>query len=182
MVAKKGSIGVKGVGPHGLPSATHWVSDALSEVRTTFSGYGDGADSMGNRRPENEKTKSIVQAVNKKPSRDAVWVAIDPCPFYPRGGGQECDTGEIRWRVEGGNGTAKTWATAKVISCERVSAPGGGKFLAVLVQGSTDAVQKQLACGALVEASVDTERRTGCSVHHTATHLLHAVLREHQGA
>ena len=176
---------MKGAGPHGLPPTTHWVSEALSEVRTTFCGYGDGVNSCTGNGSGNfsalEKTKSIVQAVNKKSTADTVWVAIDPCPFYPRGGGQECDTGEIRWKVRASTGSKEAWENAKVISCERVPAPNGGKFLAVLVQGSTEGLLQQLACGTLVEAHVDSERRSGCSVHHTATHLLHAVLRDHQG-
>ena len=185
LTAKEGSIGVKGAGPHGLPPGTDWVSESLSEVRTTFCGYGQGvhssADNGFRNFPALEKTKSIVQAVNKKSSGDTVWVAIDPCPFYPRSGGQECDRGEIRWKVGASTGADEAWESARVISCERVPAPNGGNFLAVLVQGSTEGVQQQLACGTLVEARVDSDRRSGCSVHHTATHLLHAVLRDHQG-
>ncbi len=84
---------------------------------------------------------------------------LDRTPFYAMGGGQVGDTG--RFAFEGGS--------AEVLDC---TVPAAKRSLhKVLVTG-------ELKEGATVHAAVDAPRRARIRAHHTATHLLHAALRE----
>ena len=86
-------------------------------------------------------------------------VLLDRTPFYALGGGQVGDTGVLHF--EGG--------FAEVLDC---TAPANKRSLhKVQVTG----VLKE---GGVVHAVVDAERRARIRAHHTATHLLHAALRE----
>jgi alanyl-tRNA synthetase len=89
-------------------------------------------------------------------------VKLEESPFYAEGGGQVADSGVLRW--EGGE--------AQVLDVYRV-----GEDQALEVEpkdGSIDA-------GTAVEALVDPEVRHATMRNHTATHLLHAALRERLG-
>jgi len=87
-------------------------------------------------------------------------VLLDRTPFYAASGGQVGDTGTLHF--EGG--------AARVLDC---TAPAPKRSLhQVQVTG------RALQVGDLVQAQVDTERRARIRAHHTATHLLHAALRE----
>ncbi len=86
-------------------------------------------------------------------------VLLDRSPFYAQGGGQVGDTGRISF--EGG-----------AVEVLDTTAPASKRHLhKVQVTGS-------LKEGASVHAAVDSERRARIRAHHTATHLLHAALRE----
>ncbi len=87
---------------------------------------------------------------------------LEESPFYAEGGGQVADSGTIRW--EGGE--------AKVVGVYRV---GDDQALEVEPQGDG------LDAGTAVEAAVDRETRHATMRNHTATHLLHAALRERLG-
>jgi alanyl-tRNA synthetase len=88
-------------------------------------------------------------------------VLLDRTPFYAQGGGQVGDTGKLTW--DGGG-------LADVQDC---SAPASKRHVhKVLVH------MGGLREGAMVQARVDEERRARIRAHHTATHLLHAALRE----
>lgn len=91
-------------------------------------------------------------------------VLLDRTPFYPEGGGQVGDTGRLRWK--GGE--------ARVMDTRRA---GDGFILhmAKVTEGT-------LGVGARVKASIDRVRRAAIRRHHTATHLLHAALREVLGS
>jgi alanyl-tRNA synthetase len=86
-------------------------------------------------------------------------VKLEESPFYPEGGGQVADSGEVRW--DGGS--------ARVADVYRI-----GEDQAVELDSPTDG----LATGARVEAEVDHVARFATMRNHTATHLLHAALRE----
>jgi alanyl-tRNA synthetase len=89
------------------------------------------------------------------------FVLLDHTPFYAQSGGQVGDTGILR--TEG--------VTCEVTDC---TAPAPRRHLHhVVVTGS-----RGLKEGETVMASVDLERRARIKAHHTATHLLHAALRE----
>jgi len=89
------------------------------------------------------------------------FVLLDHTPFYAQGGGQVGDTGTLK--AEG--------VTCQVTDC---TAPAPRRHLHhVVVSGS-----RPLREGEGVFASVDAERRARIRAHHTATHLLHAALRE----
>jgi alanyl-tRNA synthetase len=88
-------------------------------------------------------------------------VKLEESPFYAEGGGQVADSGVLRW--PGGE--------ARVVDVYRV---GEDQALEVEPSGEIDA-------SAAVEAEVDRETRHATMRNHTATHLLHAALRERLG-
>ncbi len=88
-------------------------------------------------------------------------VKLEESPFYAEGGGQVADTGVLRW--EGGE--------ARVVDVYRV---GEDQALEVEPAGEIDPA-------AAVEAVVDRGTRHATMRNHTATHLLHAALRERLG-
>jgi len=92
---------------------------------------------------------------------DGVLVKLAESPFYATGGGQIADTGTIE--CEEGD------CATRVLDVVRV-----GDDQAVLV-----AVQRgELRPGERVVARVDRAARGATAANHTATHLLHAALRE----
>jgi alanyl-tRNA synthetase len=102
------------------------------------------------------------RAVNALQAGDEGMVILDRTPFYAESGGQVGDRGrllapgvefEVRDTVKYGDGHGHV-----------------GK----LVQG-------RLEAGVTVAAEVDAERRRATVLNHSATHLLHAVLREELG-
>jgi alanyl-tRNA synthetase len=88
-------------------------------------------------------------------------VKLEESPFYAEGGGQVADSGLLRW--DGGE--------ARVLDVYRV---GDDQALVVEPGGPVEA-------GVAVEAEVDRETRHATMRNHTATHLLHAALRERLG-
>lgn len=93
-------------------------------------------------------------------------VKLEQSPFYPEGGGQISDTGLLRW--EGGQ--------ARVSDVIRV---GDDQVLELEAADGQDAAWPP--AGATVEAVVDRDARSRTMKNHTATHLLHAALRERLG-
>jgi alanyl-tRNA synthetase len=85
---------------------------------------------------------------------------LDRTVFYAEGGGQVGDTGTISWP----DGRARVEDTHKDAT--------GAYFHTVTVEKGT------LAQGQRVDLAVDAERRRAVERHHTATHLLHAALRQ----
>ncbi len=90
-------------------------------------------------------------------------VKLEESPFYAEGGGQVADSGMLRW--SGGE--------ARVLDVYRV-----GEDQALEVEPKSGPVK----AGVPVEAEVDRETRHATMRNHTATHLLHAALRERLGA
>jgi alanyl-tRNA synthetase len=88
-------------------------------------------------------------------------VKLEESPFYAEGGGQVADSGVLRW--PGGE--------ARVVDVYRV---GEDQALEVEPAGEIDPA-------VAVEAEVDREARHATMRNHTATHLLHAALRERLG-
>ena len=86
-------------------------------------------------------------------------VVLNRTVFYPMGGGQPGDTGELRW--DGG--------LAKVADTRYGE---GGTILHVLGEGAAAP-----AAGTKVEAAIDWDRRYRHMRMHTALHLLGSVLR-----
>jgi alanyl-tRNA synthetase len=89
-------------------------------------------------------------------------VKLEESPFYAEGGGQVADSGVLRWAGE----------EARVVDVIRV-----GEDQALEVEPSGAAIEP----GVAVEAVVDRETRHATMRNHTATHLLHAALRERLG-
>ncbi len=89
--------------------------------------------------------------------------AFDRTPFYAEAGGQVGDVGKATWN--GGE--------ARVLDTFR-----DGE----LVVHRIEVTAGELEQDAPVDLQVDRERRESAQRHHTATHLLHAALRQHLGA
>jgi len=91
---------------------------------------------------------------------DEVIVITDQTPFYAESGGQVGDTGELA----GAGGQVQVTDTQKF----------AGQFhghVGTITQGS-------LKVGDVLRGQVDGERRGATILNHSATHLLHAALRE----
>jgi alanyl-tRNA synthetase len=96
-----------------------------------------------------------------EPAEGKALVKLEESPFYAEGGGQVADSGVLRW-----NG-----AEARVVDVYRL---GEDQALEVESEGGIES-------GVAVEAEVDHEARFATMRNHTATHLLHAALRERLG-
>ncbi|HSV72588.1 MAG TPA: alanine--tRNA ligase [Chthonomonadales bacterium] len=136
------------------------MGEALSEIQrtcppTTFAGY-DGA-TRGTTR-----VIAIVRGgelVNFARTGDEAEVVLESSPFYAEAGGQVGDTG---W-IEADGLRAEVRDTQK---------PAGVHLHRVLV------VEGELTTQQWVVARIDEGRRRDIMRNHTATHLLHAALRE----
>ncbi len=93
------------------------------------------------------------------------WVVLEETPFYLQSGGQVSDIGELR---------NDFGFSATVNDVETVGA--GVRVHAVRVESG------DIAVGAPVIAGIDAPRRAAIRRNHTATHLLHAALRQVLGA
>jgi alanyl-tRNA synthetase len=91
----------------------------------------------------------------------AAEIVLDRTPFYPEGGGQIGDRGELR---EAGGGSS-------LFAVEDTQKPLGG----LIVHRGT--LHGRLRVGETVDALVDAERRGHTMRNHTGTHLLHRALR-----
>jgi alanyl-tRNA synthetase len=106
-----------------------------------------------------EKLRAETSLLAVRADDGRALVKLEESPFYPEGGGQVADSGEVRW--DGGS--------ARVADVYRI-----GDDQAVELDSPSDS----LATGARVEAEVDHVARFATMRNHTATHLLHAALRE----
>jgi len=94
------------------------------------------------------------------------WCVTDRTAFYPEGGGQVADVGELRWKAKDGAEGA-----AAVVDTRR--APNGRTILHLLRISSGS-----LSSGQTVDLVVDEWTRRKTQANHTGTHLLHAALRQ----
>ena len=115
------------------------------------------------------KAKVLSIVVDGKPQEAAsegeqVEVVLDCTPFYAEMGGQVADTGEITGK-QGKLAVSDTvWANGEII-VHKGKVIEGAVFL-----------------GEKVSAEVDQSRRLDIARNHTATHLLHAALRQVLGS
>jgi alanyl-tRNA synthetase len=106
------------------------------------------------------ETETRVGAVERENGR--VLAKLQESPFYPEGGGQVSDSGVVETRS----------AVARVVDVYRL---GDDQALALEVESG------ELAPGEPAKAVVDRETRLATMCNHTATHLLHAALRQTLG-
>ncbi|MCZ4493074.1 MAG: alaS, partial [Conexibacter sp.] len=111
---------------------------------------------------EHLEERTTVSGVLEQGGR--TFLKLADSPFYAQGGGQVSDTGTIA--REDGTGRA---AVAEVLRS------GDDQAIVVEVQDGG------LAAGERVVARVDRPTRHATEANHTATHLLHAALREELG-
>ncbi|MET3528254.1 alanine--tRNA ligase [Phenylobacterium koreense] len=97
--------------------------------------------------------------VEKATSGETVLAVFDRTPFYAESGGQAGDVGEIEWA----GGKARVLDTQK---------QAGDLFVHEI-----EVLQGELSVGAEVRLAVDPDLRTATRANHSATHLLHAALR-----
>jgi alanyl-tRNA synthetase len=100
---------------------------------------------------------ALVQALEPGNSGDVVLART---PFYPESGGQVGDIGELA----GAKG-----ARFAVVDTQKLGS-------AIVHSGKLDGAE--LRVGDMLQARVDSERRAAIRLNHSATHLLHAALRQ----
>jgi alanyl-tRNA synthetase len=105
-----------------------------------------------------------AQTVLRVAQRANGWVLakLEESPFYPEGGGQVSDTGTLE--TSGGR--------ARVVDVYRL---GDDQALAL------EPMEGDIGAGEAVQARVERAARLATMRNHTATHLLHAALRERLG-
>ncbi|HEY4371043.1 MAG TPA: alanine--tRNA ligase, partial [Burkholderiales bacterium] len=97
-------------------------------------------------------------------SGSTVQAVFDRTPFYAESGGQAGDQGEVEWaNLDGSRGRAKVADVQK---------QAGDLFVHEL-----EILEGGLKPGARARLAVDAERRAVTRANHSATHLLHAALR-----
>jgi len=142
-----------GAGTQERVGAKQEVIRRLSDERTEFTGY------------EHLEERTTVAGVLEQGGR--TFVKLASSPFYAQGGGQVSDTGVIE--REDGSGRA---AVSEVLRA--------GEDQAIVVEGFGP-THPSLSAGERVVARVDRSTRHATAANHTATHLLHAALREELG-
>ena len=115
----------------------------------------------------NWETSARILAAHE--DKNIVWISIDPCPFYAKGGGQVGDCGFLL-----ANGFS-----FKILDC--VKPYEGGIVLMTECCSSENEAGDALSIlkvGTEVKAVVDMKHRLACSIHHSATHMLQYALRK----
>ncbi len=121
-------------------------------------------------------------------------VVVDNTPFYAEAGGQVGDMGRLVGTGGiSGQRVSENESTLRVLESSHPAAPppahaGGSDFIATvndtyspvsgLIIHKVTVDKGTIRVGDVVNASVDTEKRDATRRNHTATHLVHAALRE----
>lgn len=132
----------------------HRIYENLAEVDTTVAAiFVDG------------------QPVEEANAGQTVEILLPETVFYVETGGQVSDTGELYYWPE--NLDEPVWAVE--VTDVRRPLPGMILHVGTVTAGT-------VAVGDPVEAAIDTVRRWDIMRNHTATHILHAALRERLGS
>ena len=131
-------------------SAREAYQEIVEQFGTTeFTGYAE------------DETEGRVLAVLPNAADDSlVEIFLDRTPFYAESGGQVGDTGRI-----------ESDSAHIIVYDAKSAAPGLTVHIASVEQGT-------LRVGDTVTARVDAEKRRRTRANHTATHLMHAALKE----
>ena len=124
------------------------------DFENTFTGY-DNSDGTG-------KIVKIIKddiEVNQLSSGDSAWIALDQTPFYAESGGQVGDSGML------------TTDSAEAIVADTQKQQGIHLHQVNLKTGI-------LSVGDTVALNVDKTRRQNIVLNHSATHIMHAALRD----
>ncbi|MDP9135904.1 MAG: alanine--tRNA ligase, partial [Actinomycetota bacterium] len=133
-------------------------TDEADRIAELVRGAGFETNFVGYERTDADTVAGSVQRLN-----GTLLVKLEDSPFYPQGGGQVSDSGFVETPT----------ARARVVDVLRV---GGDQALAV------EPVEGEIAAGDAVHAVVERGERLATMRNHTATHLLHAALRERLGS
>ena len=101
------------------------------------------------------------EEVKKLAAGDTGWIVLEETPFYLQSGGQVSDAGTLRNDFGFAATVTDVEAVGNGVRAHRVTVESG-----------------DIAAGGTVIADVDVERRAATRRNHTATHLLHAALRQ----
>ena len=104
------------------------------------------------------------EPVQRADAGDDVEIILRDTPFYAEGGGQVGDTGLITT----GSGETQVANTVKPVG--------------EIIVHTANVARGAIAVGDAVHAAVDVDRRLDIMRNHTATHVLHAVLRDVLGS
>ncbi|EWH11296.1 alanyl-tRNA ligase [Catenovulum agarivorans DS-2] len=128
-------------------------ADVKSDQVTDFIGY-------ENEVAESEIIEILVDgaAVDSVNAEQKAIIVLKDTPFYAESGGQVGDTGQL---LQGG-------AVFDVQDTVKISKAFGHQGIALA----------PLAVGEKVQAKIDSSRRQSIKLNHSATHLLHAALRQ----
>ena len=128
---------------------------------TTFTGYDNSS----------VKTRVVALArlrgdaapteVQKLSSGDTGWIVLEETPFYLQSGGQVSDVGTLRNDFGFSGSVSDVETVGSGVRAHRTRVHSG-----------------EIAIGAPVVAEIDAARRAATRRNHTATHLLHAALRQ----
>src|SRR6185437_2616198 len=127
------------------------------DARTTFQGY-EGLEAEG-------RVVALLKngsPVNELPNGEEGEVVLDRTPFYAEAGGQVGDTGTLV-----GTGV-------RFVVQDTIKRGAAHSHIGRVAEGG-------IRAGDVVRAQVDGERRRAVALNHTATHLLHAALRQQLG-
>jgi alanyl-tRNA synthetase len=158
-------------------SATAHGSEDRHERVLAFAGAAPPTDFVGYEMLSSTTGIAAVEADNGR-----ALVKLEQSPFYAEGGGQVADSGRLSW--EGGE--ARVLDVYRVGEDQVVEIEGGGPR--TRERGREIAGDDERAPAGAEEtafipviAEVDRETRHATMRNHTATHLLHAALRERLG-
>lgn len=143
----------KGSGEEAVPEAYRGLG--ARGVTTEFLGY-DSLKSIS-------QVVSIIKGGKEESTAkegDEIDIILDKSPFYGDSGGQQGDTG---------------WITGEGMT---FMVTGTMKFGKGLITHKGIVESGTITAGDSVEAEVDEDKRRSTALNHTATHLLHAALRE----
>jgi alanyl-tRNA synthetase len=151
------------------------IYTALSRRHDTKSEF----DGYENTRVGNSKIIALIKAGNEVQflnEDDEGEVVLDRTPFYAESGGQVGDVGRLRNPPATAGGTDLTAAEGRADFAATVLdtySPAQG-----LIVHKVKVERGSLKVGDTVAAEVDVEKRDATRRNHTATHLMHAALRE----
>ena len=142
-----------------VTAAAEWFAIRERLGPTEFTGYEEGEITAG-LLVLMEAGREIDGAV----AGAKVQALFDRTPFYAESGGQAGDQGEAEWAMEGGR-----VGRARVTDVQKLAGDLHIHDLTI--------VDGALKPGDRVRLAVDAERRLATRANHSATHLLHAALR-----
>lgn len=141
----------------------NFPADFKSPGETNFLGYSSVVEKAKLQAILIPSEDKAVDSISAKAGHAECILILEQTPFYPEGGGQVGDTGQI--------------VTDKGVFVVHDTRKKQG-----LILHMGEVTEGSFAVGDLAEASIDQERRESVTGHHSATHLLNQGLRQILGS